>query len=219
MPQKLYAKEVMDAKIDSSVSGNSNGFRLTFKSADGVTTFGYIEDNANTYTNSNSLADPVALRVDLTLNADASFAIPEFYMVEVYIDLGSGNSTVIKAWFEALSSSSPATYYIDVDGNTYDDAALTTAAGGVALVSDSLTPTDAESNEAFEASLADVLNIEELLSDSEYNPDENYNDFMWINDVISSALSAAPILSVSDFIEVSDHLIAYLGTDIWTEEG
>lgn len=218
MPQALYAKEILSASIGLPTSANAAGYRFTFKSADGTLTLGYIEDNANTFTYSNGSKDPIAIRVDLTLNADAAFSLVDFYNIKLTLGLGGGATDDIKFWFETYTDVPGVTYYLDVDGNTYKDAGLTVANLSAGLLGDTMTPTDTESNEAFDATLEDMLSIMEALSTDEYTPVNSYDDYLWLSDQLTAALGESPVLFADDFVELSDYLIADLSTDIWTEE-
>lgn len=182
MPQPLYVKDIIDADIATTRSGSATGYRFTFKSADGVTTFGYIEDNGDSWSDDAELTSPVALRVDLTLVSDANFAIQNFDTVEITADLGGEHQQVggtdIDIIFPAETGSSPVTLYIDEDGNTYTDAALTTPAGGVLTLSSSLSMTDSTGTTEFDINIGSAMRFGSRITTSLVNMTRNFFSFL-----------------------------------------
>ncbi len=120
------------------------------------------------------------------------------------------------------------TYYLDSDGNTYTDQALTTPACGSVIAADTLTLTDALGITEFTVWLADIITFEndDITSDI-INLLINAEDILTLSDFIdnieisSLIIYAEDILTLSDFLNLpleTTSLILNLSDDLFLEE-
>lgn len=137
----LTATDITDMDIDTVRSGNADGWYYRVDGVDDVTNFGLIYDNANTFVD-DSAGSAVALKIGVVADSD-TIAIQDFDFLTI---TGAGGNLAdvspLVVWLPALAGADE--LFIDTDGNTWLEAALTTPAGGVLTPSDTFTPADAD---------------------------------------------------------------------------
>lgn len=187
MPSPLMKTDVTTCSITTVRGSGVNAWQFQLLTVDGVANFGSIYDNANTFVDG-STSTSKALRIDV-VEDNETIAIQD--MDSIVID-------GLTVWLPALTVED--TLYVDEDGNTWYDSALTSPAGGVSAVSDSITVADV------------LLDVSQFLSDSLSISDsliENFGEYPEESIVISDSIVEDVedyIIYLEDFISIKDSL-------------
>lgn len=218
MPQPLRISNILaGVAIGTTRSGNADGYRFTFKTVDDSVTFGYIEDNGNSWSAGSAADEFLPAKVVLTLGTDANYALQDFDVITMSVVTPGGNKVMV-LWFPAnVTDSATVTYYFDVDGNTYSDAALTAAAGGAVLVSDTITLTGAINNYEWALTLTDTLSLLEAFTVDLKVLTLYLQDYINLNDGLSGLSIESWIINLSDVIRMEDTFWARV--NLWGQEG
>lgn len=161
MPTPLYITDIIDADIDTTRGGDPSGWDYQFKSVDGGTSFGSIYDTGNSFSDGSAATEPLALRIDLVLENDAAFAIQDFDFITLSFD----DRDDLVVWLPAKSDAVDDILYVDSDGNTWYDSALTSPAGGVRTLSDGVSGGDAFGDNEHEFPLSDEVSVDDTISE------------------------------------------------------
>lgn len=219
MPSPLLIRDISDIDIDTPRASNSHGWKYEFKYSND-TVAGTIYDNEDTFSDGAAVASGVdSLKLVATLDADAAFAIQDFDFITITVDYNDGKGYQdLKIWLPAYTGTDPITWYIDSDGNTYTDSDLATAAGGVALFSDSVyLVSTLGPNYNYENSLSDICKIVDSLSSELSSFNFNLSDVVFISDVIQLAEIISFLYQLEDVIFITDHIEVLTNKD-WIEE-
>jgi hypothetical protein len=196
----LTLTDLTAVSINATRSGNADGWAFGFSSTDGLTAYGSIYDNANSFTDGSTSASAKALQIDVVANSD-TIAIQDFD----YLTITTDSVTDLKVWLPALAVDD--TLYVDTDGNTWYDEALTTPAGGVHVFSETVTTADT----FLEATLwfDDTVGIADALGSYEW--EHTLSDTITVNESFAAAI-ASGTLYFNDTVGVRDS-IAFDATD------
>lgn len=216
MPTAVTLTDISNVDIDTTRSGNADGWYFRFDTIDDVTAFGYIYDNADTFID-DTTGTAAALKISVVQDTD-TIAVQDFDFLTI---TGSGGniSSPLVVWLPALTGAD--TLYVDTDGNTWYDSALTQPAGGVLDESDSFTPADT------------ILVATEILSDS-FTPsdaldatayiDVNVSESIIMNETFSSVLKVLNLyfrenVNMLDEVSLSEYLLTlYLKENLYVED-
>lgn len=178
----LTLTDLTAVSINATRSGNADGWAFGFTSTDGLTTYGSIYDNANSFTDGSTSVSAKALQIDVIADSD-TIAIQDFD----YLTITTNSVTDLKVWLPALTGDD--TLYVDTDGNTWYDEALTSPAGGVQTHSDSVTPSDTFLDATMW--LDDTITPSDALGSYEW--DHSVSDTITINETFSEAVSSGTL--------------------------
>ena len=162
MPNPLRAIAVTAADIDTSRGVDVKAWKFEFKDALSEVPYpilATVHDTENIYAAGVTLTVPKPLMVVATLVNDAVFAIQVYDFITITVNNGVSEFDVIVR-LPANTGTAATTYWIDEDGNTYTDQALTTPACGSVVAADTLTLTDALGATYFEVPVSDTLTFE-----------------------------------------------------------
>lgn len=216
MPTPLAITDIDTVTIATTRGGAGDAWRFTFKTVDDVFTFGYIEDSADSFSDDEVASELLALKIEATLGSAANFAIQNGDMIQITgTFLQTGFSLNIR--LPANSGSLPFTLYVDSDGNTWNDAALTSPAGGVITLSDSLTISDSMDNDEYEFRVADALNIEDGTTFSTKKLSFRVASNLGINDLIRLDPIKSLVVRLADHLGITENV--RLASGPWTAEG
>lgn len=137
MPVALTITDLTNAVIDTVRSANNDGYQFIFKSTDDSVNYGHVFDKLNTFVDGSTSGSPKALKVEIT-SGSTNRAVQDMDFVTL---TATGS---LKIWFPVITGSGTTTLYVDTDGNTWTDSALTTPAGGVGSISDAGTISETE---------------------------------------------------------------------------
>jgi len=187
MPTALFKTDITTASIGTTRGSSAIAWQYVFKTTDSAVTFGSIYDNANSFVDG-ATSTSKALMIVIATDAE-TVAIQD--MDTLVID-------GLTVWLPALSGDD--TLYVDTDGNTWYDSALTSPAGGVSTVSDTLNMTEADfdGTDYFSESvtLSETFTFEET---------DNFSESLSLSDSISTGTEDFTIY-LDDRINVTDIL-------------
>jgi hypothetical protein len=197
MPSPYLAQDIQTADIDTVRGANADSWYFDFYTSDDATHLGRIYDNENYFTDDAASGSAKALKINV-VSASENRAVQDMDFIDLTID-GSG----LRVWLPAITGGGSTSLYVDLDGNTWYDAALTSPAGGVGTVSDAITLAEDD----FDATdfVADTITPEDAIDAySEYSSD--LNDSVSIEDTITEALLILNTY-LNDSISLSDSIV------------
>jgi len=185
MPSPMMITDIAAVSIDTTRGSDPSAWTFVFKTTDDAVTFGSIADNGNSFSDG-STSTSKALKIEIAGDAE-TVAIQ---------DMDSLTVDGVTIWLPALTEDD--TLYVDEDGNTWYDEALTDPAGGVDSFSESITMADSE----FEgtAFLSDSVTISDATTE-EYGDD--LSDEIITEDSITESVEDF-VIYLDDRVYVSD---------------
>ncbi|MGR3218209.1 MAG: hypothetical protein ACUZ8H_00135 [Candidatus Anammoxibacter sp.] len=210
MPQALFKTDITTASIGTIRAGGAAGWQFVFKTTDSAVTFGNIFDTANSFIDG-ATSSSKALMIEV-IQGTHTIAIQD--MDTLVVD-------GLTIWLPALAV--PDTLYVDTDGNTWFDAALTQSAGGVDALSETVPMTESD----FDATdfvgdtitltptftsedtdnLSEIINISESTVFSTEDLTINLNDYVGMSDSITFSTEDFEI-NLNDYVGIRDSIIA-----------
>jgi hypothetical protein len=208
LPNPLRAIAVTAADIDTTRGTDDKGWKYEFKDALSEVPYpilATVHDKENIYAAGVTLTNLKPLMVVATLVNDAAFAIQVYDFITITINNGRSEEDVIVR-LPANTGTAPSTYYIDEDGNTYTDQALTTPACGSVVASDTLTLSDALGVTEFDVPFSDTLTFEnDDITLAVINLTIYAEDKLFFSELLSSIRVESLILYMDDILSLSDY--------------
>ena len=136
MATALNVRDVTAAAIDTTRGSNVDSWEFTFTNDGEARSYGDIYDNADSFSHDTAEGSDVALMITVRGDTETVAILDMDFITITYVD-STGSTANFVIWLPALAGNDD--LYVDTDGNTWYDLALTTPAGGVGVFSDSLT--------------------------------------------------------------------------------
>jgi len=135
MPTALTLTDLTAVSIDTTRGAGADAWEYEFASINDATVYGTIRDTNNSFSDGSTSGSALALKITIS-QVGSLPAIQDFD----FLTITTNDVTDLKVWLPALSAED--VLYVDEDGNTWYDESLTSPAGGVSELDDSVTPSD-----------------------------------------------------------------------------
>lgn len=187
MPSALMKTDIAAASITTVRGSNADSWLFTFRTVDDAVDFGTIADNADSFAD-DSTSDSKALKIVI---AEGSETIAIQDMDSLVID-------GLTVWLPALITDD--VLYVDTDGNTWYDDALTSPAGGVDVFNEAIGVAEAD----FDGTdfFAEALTITDTLT---FEDTDYFSEKITVTDYITESVEEFT-LYLNERIRVSDNI-------------
>ena len=135
MATALAVRDITAAAIDTVRGNNADSWEIGFQDPGAEEDYGDIHDTADSFVHGSAAIADTLLTLVITGDSETVAILDMDFITVTYVN-AAGTTVGFVIWLPALSGND--TLYVDTDGNTWYNEALTSPAGGVKTFGDGI---------------------------------------------------------------------------------